>query len=289
MKRRASNLFNIDNVYVRELVNVSIASVVSTALALLCYFIDIPNPNLIYLMAMVASVTLLGPISGVPAYITALVYTLYMYSEDHNFWQYIDGNVTRVIVAYISFTLSYVFLGILSYRRNKRRLKLETSNKELKNQAKTDYLTGIYNRAALVQFMNDNLNNRIHFLIFDIDKYKEFNDTYGHDFGDEVLRRVGDAMIEVFPFNNCFRFGGDEFVIASSSIESKEWKHKIDEFIEELQNIRILDRKVTLTISGGSVNFVAEDMNTVNKNMKTADGLLYQAKRNGRGHIVYMD
>ena len=94
--------------------------------------------------------------------------------------------------------------------------------------------------------------------------------------------------MEVFHYDNCYRFGGDEFVIVETGIDIKEFALKLDRLRSELNTITAMDKKVQVQISGGCVNFIAEDVDTFTKFFKTADNLLYQAKRNGKNNIVYL-
>ena len=272
----------------KELVNILLSSTITVGLALLVYFVNIPHPNLIFMMAMIAFVTLLDPLAGLPPFITALIYSLYLFSTDHNFVSYTSEGVINLLTAYTAFIISLVFISILSSRRKRSISDLKAKNEGLKKEVMIDYLTGIYNRSALGLYINNNLNKELNLLVFDIDNFKSFNDTYGHDFGDEVLRKVCDSLIEVFQYHNCYRFGGDEFVIVEPDIDIKEFALKLDRLRSELSTIKVMDKQIQIQISGGCAHFIAEDVETFTKFFKTADNLLYQAKRSGKNNIVYL-
>lgn len=87
-----------------------------------------------------------------------------------------------------------------------------TQYKTQEKNAKQDYLTGLNNRHSLMRFMKS--NHYAHFCLFfmDLDKFKQVNDNFGHEVGDQVLKSVGEALASIFSSNMIFRFGGDEFI-----------------------------------------------------------------------------
>ena len=186
------------NIYLRESLKILFVSIITVGLELIVYYTDLPHPILIFVMAIIAFVTLLGPLCGFPPFILALVYSLYYFSDDHSFIHFTGQNIANLVVSYVCLFISFIFIGLLSSHRRRYRLMLEKDNDELKNKVSIDYLTGIYNRVALGEYINNNLNKDINLCVFDIDNFKSFNDTHGHDFGDEVLRKVCDGMMEVF-------------------------------------------------------------------------------------------
>ena len=94
--------------------------------------------------------------------------------------------------------------------------------------AVTDDLTGVYNRNAYNMYVErhrkSGKNEIKGIMLFDVDDFKMVNDTHGHTVGDIVLKRVGEALLEVFPKPQCrvFRIGGDEFAVLSEDVTEKE-------------------------------------------------------------------
>lgn len=168
-----------------------------------------------------------------------------------------------------------------------------------------DELTGIKGRRAL---MTDAGALRRNFTVAmaDVDFFKRFNDTYGHDVGDQVLKMVAAEMSKVRGGGKAYRYGGEEFTILFPTKTPSEAKQYLDEVRESICNyhFKIRDRKerkkgsedvrgqvqtqpntVNVTISFGATNpnRAKEDFNKV---MKRADQLLYKAKENGRNQVV---
>ncbi|MCR5482356.1 MAG: diguanylate cyclase [Clostridia bacterium] len=87
--------------------------------------------------------------------------------------------------------------------------------------ANTDYLTELYNRRYLYEFLSVNRSaNDIVFFYIDIDNFKNINDTFGHKVGDDVLCILAHILKETFPDGVCFRLGGDEFVAVMLNVTS---------------------------------------------------------------------
>ena len=98
--------------------------------------------------------------------------------------------------------------------------KLNKANQKLKEAADHDFLTGLYNRRFLFDFLEKELHRverygeNISIMIFDVDYFKEVNDTYGHQKGDLVLRAVCDKATEIKRSTDMLaRYGGEEFVM----------------------------------------------------------------------------
>lgn len=120
---------------------------------------------------------------------------------------------------------STAFLIILRARKDIRLAgELEESihqhTEKLEMLSKTDQLTGLYNRRAMISLLNQELNNAplnnqpLSFVYFDVDKFKHINDIQGHVVGDQVLRKVADALRgSIRKTDFPCRYGGDEFCI----------------------------------------------------------------------------
>lgn len=122
-------------------------------------------------------------------------------------------------------TIIFLALAILintrSYRFAVKELK---TTAELSDLSYTDQLTHIQNRRAfdlkVQKVIGDNVP--FTFIITDIDGFKKINDDLGHETGDEILKGVSSILKEAFGEENCFRYGGDEFCILYSNVESRD-------------------------------------------------------------------
>jgi diguanylate cyclase (GGDEF)-like protein len=161
--------------------------------------------------------------------------------------------------------------------------------KEFKQKAFTDELTGIYNRA----YFNEELSKQIAickrekipfcFIILDIDKFKNFNDTYGHQIGDEVLKTLAKIINKYTRVTDTFaRWGGEEFVkiLPNTSIDEAI---KVAVYLrKEIQSYTFVD-DLKVTCSFGISQFNNGD--TKDSLIKRADDALYKAKANGRNRV----
>ncbi|MEG0366833.1 MAG: GGDEF domain-containing protein [Coprobacillus sp.] len=182
---------------------------------------------------------------------------------------------------------------ILGQYLKKIKLTNITNQDKFKKLSHTDALTHLYNRRRLDDFMcSSDIDKQITGVIMiDIDFFKQFNDTYGHQQGDKCLEEVGACLYRVAKINHLkpFRYGGEEFVITSLSHSYEELytiANDIKESILEMQ----LDFKESpykyITISAGVSELqnckAIDAYDLVDK----ADKALYHAKSNGRNMVV---
>lgn len=164
---------------------------------------------------------------------------------------------------------------------------------ELKEVASKDYLTGVFNRRYLSEFLRDQserfdrYQERSSVILIDIDNFKAINDEHGHDFGDLVLRQFSDLVSKnVRKVDTFGRMGGEEFLIIlpNTGVQSalEVGKKILRKTRSKLQTIDGID--VALTFSAGISEFSAVQ-SSANKVLKHADQLLYEAKSEGRNGI----
>ena len=150
-----------------------------------------------------------------------------------------------------------------------------------------DALTGLYNRSAY-DFMRHDLDmSRNALLLVDVDRFKGINDTYGHDVGDLVLKRVADVLKYSFRSTDLvFRLGGDEFVVIMTNVDSSmrdQVKRKIDQANVMLQ--KPADDLPPTSLSVG-VAF-ADRENPEGDIFKDADTALYRTKSARLGGVAF--
>lgn len=172
-----------------------------------------------------------------------------------------------------------------------------------------DELTGLPGRRALNERLNM-LGGRFTIAMLDIDHFKRFNDTYGHDVGDEVLKLVASRIRSVGGGGTAYRYGGEEFCIVfprktvEDTVEPLELvREKIDTYVMSLRDrnlrpirsregtrkrgaTRLGSDQFSVTISAGiaAKNADHPDTETV---LAAADKKLYQAKKAGRNRVAY--
>ena len=152
----------------------------------------------------------------------------------------------------------------------------------LKMDSERDFLTGIYNRRAIVRHIemsisnNRRINPTVSVLLFDLDNFKSVNDTHGHEVGDDVLKELVETVKSNIRRDDVFgRWGGEEFIIVCN--------HSLDEcrFFAEKLRVNISKHKFKhinhLTASFGAVQY--SDGESVGELISRADSYLYDAKK----------
>ncbi|MCR5823740.1 MAG: diguanylate cyclase [Lachnospiraceae bacterium] len=192
----------------------------------------------------------------------------------------------------------------LNSLKNKRRLeeeikkrnKAEQNNRKLKALSEHDQLTGVFNRYAMNELGQawfdeaKEKGSRLSFMIIDIDYFKEYNDTYGHLGGDEVLRTIGKVLIDsTLGTDLVIRYGGDEFFIISKGRSDKEVITLGSVINREINEKKIVHAASPIsgyvTLSFGAVSGkIMEDQNLIDA-IHFADNALYRIKNETRNAL----
>ncbi len=166
---------------------------------------------------------------------------------------------------------------------------------ELTRLATTDGLTGLYNHRMFQERLDEEIKRaeryrrKLFILMIDIDWFKRFNDTYGHQAGDQVLKTVGRIIKEnTRSIDFAARYGGEEFVIILPDTDCKNaltvaerLRKAVEDYVLELSD----GTKVKVTISIG-ISCYPEDSKDRDDLLKKADIALYEAKRRGKNRVV---
>lgn len=155
--------------------------------------------------------------------------------------------------------------------------------------AYTDQLTGLNGRRALMEFFVG-LGRRYAIAMMDIDHFKSFNDRYGHEVGDQVLREVASALQQI-AIGRVFRYGGEEFTVVFKNKTADEVLGALEDVRQAIANMTLdVKQKKRQTQTQVTVSFgLAEatpDLKQPQAVMKAADEALYQAKKAGRNQTV---
>ncbi|MHA4988053.1 GGDEF domain-containing protein [Cetobacterium somerae] len=154
--------------------------------------------------------------------------------------------------------------------------------KELDKQARVDALSKIGNRLAFNRKLESLEKEQYSMLLFDIDNFKKINDTYGHDFGDEVIHKIGQVLKTIENKEiSIFRIGGEEFAIIFTHF-NKTFSIEICEYIRKTIECLEWKYQTSITISGG-FSFYSSDIYI------ECDKRLYEAKSSGKNMIIYQD
>jgi len=180
-----------------------------------------------------------------------------------------------------------LFTDISNQNANELRIK------ELEKMALLDRLTQLANRNYIEREINNRFEEKNRFqmsfgiLFMDIDHFKKFNDTYGHNVGDRVLKFVADTFVHnARPFDLFGRWGGEEFigVIRNTSRQDLEILGDRIRMLVESSYLYHDDRKLQVTISIGAT--LVREGDTMESILKRSDELLYQSKKSGRNCLT---
>ena len=153
-----------------------------------------------------------------------------------------------------------------------------------------DELTSLPGRRALIEDMAK-LGRKYTLAMCDIDHFKKFNDTYGHDTGDEVLKMVASKLANVGGGGKAYRYGGEEFTLLFPSKDVDESFVHADILRESIAKTPFVVRnkksakKIFINISAGIVQNSSKDKDPF-ATMKRADNALYKAKKAGRNTVI---
>ncbi|MDO5344182.1 MAG: diguanylate cyclase [Lachnospiraceae bacterium] len=178
-----------------------------------------------------------------------------------------------------------------------RDVTMEKQREErLEKQAKRDALTMLYNQYFGKELINDYLLKKDPYascglMVLDIDYFKNVNDTYGHAFGDQVLKELALLLNRLFqPDDIRMRAGGDEFVILLKDISHPALVKRAVQLVKEVRRLTFPEKGYAMTCSVG-VCYLSENVSgyTYDQLFQDADWALYQAKENGRNRYVFCD
>jgi diguanylate cyclase (GGDEF)-like protein len=270
----------------------------------------------IYYMTCILPILLMATIFRISLYwalsvsLTILIMLAAFLSVDHNVSASVGVSVMFLVAA--STLLSLVghyfferlqrqhFLAerVLAMHRN----ELHSANKALASEASEDALTGAVNRrgmairlGSLIHHARQNQQlEQLYVILFDIDFFKQFNDTYGHLAGDDCLKQITNVPISMIRSDKDFvaRYGGEEFVVVLSGIQQNDALIFAERLRARIEQLGIEHRgsraNNVVTISIGITGLVA-GITRSEEIIKRADEALYEAKGAGRNKTIYQN
>ena len=202
---------------------------------------------------------------------------------------FLERNQEAILPGVIILILLLFIIGLLFFKNIKQDSRAKSLEEDKENLTKTslsDFLTGVANRTNLYADLTELfLHNSICSLfIFDVDGFKQINDTYGHNVGDEVLKEVGRRLKSISNKDfTPYRFGGDEFVC----ILRNNFNNQIEDYANRCMELfkpdfQLLDgRTLTVHISLG-ISVYPDDTSTMKQLVEYADKAMYTVKKNGK-------
>lgn len=165
----------------------------------------------------------------------------------------------------------------------------------MEDMANHDTLTGIYNRGYLAKLLHEYLGEAIinksslTIALFDIDKFKNINDTYGHLFGDVIIKTIATLADQMVKANNgiVVRYGGEEFVVAFPNKGLKEAYELIKQLHTNIKEKEIShnEQVIHVYVSAGVTSY-PETCKNPSDLLNRADWAMYYSKQNGRDKIT---
>jgi len=198
------------------------------------------------------------------------------------------------IFVFISLLLFLSFFSVIWFFQK----NILRSEKKITELANTDSLTGLYSRGFLMDIFehkfeqSQRYNHPLSFIMIDLDHFKQVNDQYGHQVGDEALRKVANVLTaNIRKSDLAARYGGEELAIVLIETEFNvacELAEKLREIISNIE-IGVGNNTLNITASLGvsSINSDAseDDIENVDQLIKVADDALYRAKHEGRNRV----
>ncbi len=183
-------------------------------------------------------------------------------------------------------------------RAGKRILELQeeliATREELRVQATRDFLTGISNRASIMEKFDAEAHRStregtsLAVLMCDIDHFKHINDTHGHPVGDAVLKDIAQRMKStVRPYDSVGRFGGEEFLVLCPGTDAAGGAALAERLRTVVASTPVVTgrARVQVSVSIGVAARIFENTDELSQLISEADTALYAAKRNGRNCI----
>ncbi len=189
----------------------------------------------------------------------------------------------------------FLVLEALTHLSNTVITELEEAQKQLKEQANRDYLTGLYNRRYFNEIAQDLIyiskreQKVFSVILLDIDKFKYINDTYGHNVGDDVLKILSNTLVETLRESDIIaRFGGEEFAILLPFTDIEGARVIAEKLRTTVANKKVITPDgdiIRFTVSLGVTSILPDDK-SIDQTVNRADKALYKAKRSGRNRVV---
>lgn len=199
----------------------------------------------------------------------------------------------------IFFFFIFVLCILKEQVRRERDMQFQTENlqKEIEDtnvRATTDKLTGCLNRTSFSELMNgacaDAVNKQLPYalIMFDIDHFKRFNDTYGHDDGDRVLRNFAGCVREMLkPGQPFLRYGGEEFIVILPGMNLREASNFAEELRWHIASSTLHEKEHVTSSVGVACWHLSGD--TAQDILRRVDASLYKAKEHGRNLVMTED
>ena len=197
----------------------------------------------------------------------------------------VDGAERINFAVYFLMIAMICFGTVLRYGMMRRNLELvrdlNRHSRDLELSSTHDELTGMKNRAALREDFPSYCGKKVSVIMTDVDHFKRFNDTYGHEIGDLILKAFAAEIVNFFGENCSYRYGGDEFLIIVEGSSGSEISAMLLVWSDAIGRIRldVLPEEDNYSCSYGYVSGKPDDTKKLREMVVLADEKLYEMKR----------
>ena len=194
-----------------------------------------------------------------------------------------DKAIGMITVNYICLAMTCLLSTYMRYSFKvnafSRMVDLEKINLVLGMESRRDKMTGLRNRLALSDDYNSYKDRNLFIMMVDIDYFKQYNDTYGHLKGDEVLKSIANALIETFSSKYSYRFGGDELMVIIPDHDTAQIREMVASWLSMVESIRIEGVDHQITCSYGCAYGKMTKNEDLIEMQRQADERLYESKK----------
>ncbi|MDF1577966.1 MAG: diguanylate cyclase [Desulfobulbales bacterium] len=208
-----------------------------------------------------------------------------------------EVNETRIYILVSGVLLLGLLLSVIIYLARRLLTVLDEDERKLVKLAGTDPLTDLFNRREGNRRFKEEISHSVRerlplsIIIIDIDLFKQINDNFGHQAGDEAIIKIADTMKATLrDYDTICRYGGEEFLVILPTTElakALEAAERLRRVIEAEVILTGNDKKIRLTISCGVASLREDD--TIDSLLYRADNALYIAKEEGRNQVRHLE
>ena len=230
--------------------------------------------------------------------ILELLVLLWLYFSYKDSSVVVSEQIQRFIICLsVAFTFLLVFRlsGFADAIASSGYKQISEEKEDIERISKYDFLTGLFNRRSIEKTLKNKLmelkenssDTNLVIMLGDIDNFKKINDTYGHDWGDKVLKEIALSLKDTFRENDVIcRWGGEEFLVILPDVKTEDVKKVETRLGTRISQVKLPD-KSAVTMTFGLVlcsSGISIDMDTA---INIADKKLYEGKKNGKDRIEY--
>lgn len=225
----------------------------------------------------------------------AMNFNAMLVNNDFTRYTFLAGAFVEIFLFTILLTDRYMNINNTNNLLTMKTVELENMRKQLTIEATTDVLSGLYNRRYFYDISKKyyltakSYDQELSVLMIDIDKFKDVNDTYGHDVGDNIIERSAKILTKITRNHDVVaRYGGEEFIILLAETGSDKAIELAERIRVEIENNHITlenGEVVHITVSIGVTQLNNKNDKDIEETIKRCDNALYESKDQGRNRV----